>query len=81
MRPSLASLPVDQRGQASIEYLIVAMSVVIALVAISIAGRQHCVESFGGELGSADCDSIHSAVGAALTRTVEEVTFLINLPF
>ena len=76
-----AKFRASESGQASVEYLVVAVSLLIAFAAISVAGQQACIDNMAGDLKTADCKNIGVAVGSALQKTVEEVTFLINLPF
>jgi len=74
-----------EAGQASVEYLVVAVGMLIALVVLATIGGEQCIDTFGGEtsdkLGSLECKDVTKSVGRALTATVEELTFLINLPF
>lgn len=72
-----------RRGQASVEYLVVAMGVLISIAVVSFASQRSCIQNMGGDTDSAHaaCKDIPRAVNAALRKSVEEVTFLINLPF
>jgi uncharacterized protein (UPF0333 family) len=72
-----------QRGQASVEYIVVAMAVLISIAVVSAVGQRACIQNMAGDTSAAaaECKDIHRAVGASLKKSVEEVTFLINLPF
>lgn len=70
-----------QAGQATVEYIVVAVGVLIALVAFEIGGRLYCMNGFKGTLSPDSCSSLPSLFNALLQKTVEDVTFLINLPF
>ncbi len=72
---------VANRGQASVEYLVVAAGVVIALVVLSVAGRNACLEGMALTPSAGGCQGLEAAVGSVLQQTVEDVTYLINLPF
>lgn len=76
-------LKAGEAGQASIEYLVVAMGVLISIAVVSVASQRACVQNMGGDTATAqaDCKDVPRAVGSALRKSVEEVTFLINLPF
>lgn len=71
----------SKAGQATVEYLVIAIGVLIALVAFEISGRLYCMNGFKGTLSADSCESLPSIFNAVLQKTVEEVTFLINLPF
>lgn len=71
----------SQRGQAAVEYVVVAAAVLISIAVISYAGQRACIESIAGDTNATECKDIGRAVGSALKKSVEEVTFLINLPF
>lgn len=71
----------SQAGQATVEYVLVAAAVLITLAAVSVGGRRYCVDNVAGDLGAQECKSIGGAMTAALRESVEEVTFLVNLPF
>lgn len=70
-----------ERGQASVEYLVVAMGVLISIAVVSVAGKRACIQSMGGTATEQNCKDIPRAVSSAFKKSVEEVTFLINLPF
>ncbi len=77
----MARARIKHSGQASVEYIVVATAILIALAVISTAGRQACVDNFAGDLRLADCQSIGTAMSLTLQQTVEDLTFLINMPF
>ncbi len=74
-----------EAGQASVEYLVVAVGVLIGLVVLTTVQGERCIDTFGGELidkvATVECKDVGRSVGTALQATVEELTFLINLPF
>ncbi len=70
-----------QRGQASVEYLVVVMGVLISVAVVSVASKRACIQNMGGDATTTACKDIPRAVSSALKKSVEEVTFLINLPF
>ncbi len=59
----------SKSGQATVEYLVVIVAVLIALAIIGFVLQPTASAGVGG------------AILASLGATVEEVTFLINLPF
>jgi hypothetical protein len=70
-----------RRGQASVEYIVVATAVLISIAVVSLAGQRACVQNMAGDASASDCKDIGRAVAATLKKSVEEVTYLINLPF
>jgi hypothetical protein len=70
-----------QAGQATVEYVFVAAAVLMTLVVVSAGGRAYCLQNLSGDRSATECKSLGRATTAALKQAVEEVTFLINLPF
>lgn len=68
-----------QSGQVSTEIIAIIGGLLIAVGSLSFAAKKQCIKDMTGTL--ADCDSLPSAVNAAFRRSIDEVTFLINLPF
>ena len=68
-----------QRGQATSELLLLVIAITFAVVGIEQGARHYCIEYLAGELK--ECEGGLKAVSMAFTSAVEEVTFLINLPF
>ena len=69
-----------QRGQATVEYIVVAVGIVIAFALLSVGGQALCTNEMSGTLYSQDCQSLAGSVRAAMEKAVGEITFLINLP-
>lgn len=80
MKPNLCKLS-SQSGQATVEYLVIAIGVLIAVATLDVAGRAYCINGFRGNLTADACRSLPSLFESLLRRTVEDMTFLINLPF
>jgi hypothetical protein len=68
-----------ERGQAAAEYIAIVGAVLIALGSLSAVAKHQCVKDMTGAL--ADCETLPGAVSAAFRSSIEEITFLINLPF
>lgn len=68
-------------GQATVEYLVIAVGVIIALAALEVGGRLYCINGMKGKLDNLKCESLPSLFHGVMQKTVEDVTFLINLPF
>lgn len=66
-------------GQVASEYLVVAVGVLIAVFAVSAGAEYHCIKNGTGNLET--CKSLTHSVGSAFKNSVEDITFLINLPF
>ena len=70
-----------ESGQATVEYLVITIGVLIALAALSIGGKIYCINGFNGELSRDACDSLPGVFNGVMQKTIEDITFLINLPF
>ncbi len=71
----------SESGQATVEYVAVAVALVVALMGLSAAGQQACTKNLSGGVTAADCKTLPGALGVVLKKSIEEITFLINLPF
>jgi hypothetical protein len=68
-----------ESGQAAAEFIVVIGAVIVALGAISGAAKYQCIKNAAGDLDK--CDSLPNAISSAFKSSVEEITFLINMPF
>jgi hypothetical protein len=68
-------------GQAVVEYLVIATGVLIALGALSVGGEMYCLNGMGGKLSRDACENLPAVFHGVMQKTVQDVTFLINLPF
>jgi len=69
----------SQSGQATVEYLIVCTAIVVAGLVITVGAQSKCVTNIKGDL--TNCTSANEAVQSAFRKNIEDITFLINLPF
>lgn len=74
-----SQLLLRQAGQATTEYIVIACGILVALAAIKFTAGAQCIKNHAGDLAA--CDSLVETVNSAFRASVEDVTYLINLPF
>lgn len=70
---------VGKGGNAATEYVLLAAVVVAILGGVSQGTEHYCIKNLGGSL--VQCNSVPRAVALAFEASLEDIAFLINLPF
>ena len=71
----------SEAGQATVEWLGVAVALVVAFIVLTAAGQQACTRNLSSGVTAEEFRTLPQAFGVIFKRAVEDITFLINLPF
>ena len=69
----------SRTGNTVTEYLLITSVIVAILGGISHVAGQKCIRNLSGELG--ECESLPELIEQSFQESVEDISFLINLPF